>query len=189
MTERAPIALSRFSAADAGQWQITSVCEFRGESLPAAPFLSIDAIGDGEASPANAVWTLRGAGSNLRYTTAPERAALQAKQEGLGRPASTRAALIPIRKSEAWWAMAQDERRAIYEQGSHLAIGLDYLPGVARKLYHSRDHGEAFDFLTWFEFAPDQEAAFDHMLIRLRACAEWDYVDREVDIRLTRVEA
>ena len=84
--------------------------------------------------------------------------------------------------------MAQDERRAVYERGSHLPIGLDYLPGVARKLYHSRDHGEEFDFLTWFEFAPDQEAAFDHMLERLRACAEWDYVDREVDIRLTRVK-
>lgn len=185
MTERAPITLSRFVGADAGQWQITSIREFRGASLPSARFLAIDA----EASTATPAWTLRGAGSNLRYTTAPERTALQAKQEGLGRPASTRAALIPIRKSAEWWAMAQDERRAVYEQGSHLPIGLDYLPGVARKLYHSRDHGEPFDFLTWFEFAPDQEAAFDHMLVRLRECAEWDYVDREVDIRLTRVTA
>ena len=183
MTERAPITLSRFVGADAGQWQITSICEFRGASLPSARFLAIDS----DASRGTAAWTLRGAGSNLRYTTAPERAALQAKQEGLGRPASTRAALIPIRKSAEWWAMAQDERRAVYEQGSHLPIGLDYLPGVARKLYHSRDHGEPFDFLTWFEFAPDQEAAFDHMLVRLRGCAEWDYVDREIDIRLTRV--
>ncbi len=185
MTERTPITISRFVGADAGQWQITSIREFRGETLPPARFLAIDSdIGAG--APA---WTLRGAGSNLRYTTADERSALQAKQEGLGRPASTRAALIPIRKSAEWWAMAQDERRAVYEHGSHLPIGLDYLPGVARKLYHSRDHGEPFDFLTWFEFAPDQEAAFDHMLERLRACAEWDYVDREVDIRLTRVAA
>ncbi|MBA4048983.1 MAG: chlorite dismutase, partial [Sphingomonas sp.] len=120
--------------------------------------------------------------------TAPELAEIRAKQEGLGRPASTRAALIPIRKSAEWWEMAQDQRRGVYERGSHLPIGLDYLPGVARKLYHSRDHGEAFDFLTWFEFAPDQEEAFDHMLVRLRACAEWEYVDREVDIRLTRVK-
>lgn len=185
MTERASISLSQFAGGDAGQWQITSIREFRGASLPLAPFLAID----GDASADAAVWTLRGAGSNLRYTTAAERAALQAKQEGLGRPASTRAALIPIRKSAEWWAMAQDERRTVYEHGSHLPIGLDYLPGVARKLYHSRDHGEPFDFLTWFEFAPDQEAAFDHMLVRLRACAEWDFVDREVDIRLTRVAA
>lgn len=183
MTERATITLSQFAGADAGQWQITSINAFRGEGLPPARFLAIDS----DARPDNAAWILRGAGSNLRYTTAPERAALQARQEGLGRPASTRAALIPIRKSAEWWAMAQDERREVYERGSHLPIGLDYLPGVARKLYHSRDHGEPFDFLTWFEFSPDQEAAFDHMLVRLRECAEWDYVDREVDIRLTRV--
>lgn len=183
MTERAPITLSRFTGGDSGQWQITSICEVRGAGLPAARFLAID-VDAGSAAPA---WTLHGAGSNLRYTTASERAELQAKQEGLGRPASTRAALIPIRKSAEWWAMAQDERRAVYEQGSHLPIGLDYLPGVARKLYHSRDHGEPFDFLTWFEFAPDQEEAFDHMLVRLRSCAEWAFVDREVDLRLTRV--
>lgn len=184
MTVRDSISLSRFVGGYSGQWRITSIRPFRGESLPTAHFLAIDAV----PSSGAAVWTLSGAGSNLRYTTASERAALQAKQEGLGRPASTRAALIPIRKSAEWWAMAQDERRAVYERGSHLPIGLDYLPGVARKLYHSRDHGEEFDFLTWFEFAPDQEAAFDHMLERLRACAEWDYVDREVDIRLTRVK-
>lgn len=183
MTERAPITLSQFVGGDQGQWQITSICEFRGESIASARFLAIDS----NVSIGSSAWTLRGAGSNLRYTTVAERAALQAKQEGLGRPASTRAALIPIRKSAEWWAMAQDERREVYERGSHLPIGLDYLPGVARKLYHSRDHGEPFDFLTWFEFAPDQEAAFDHMLERLRACAEWDYVDREIDIRLTRV--
>lgn len=183
MTERATITLSHFVGADAGEWAITSISEFRGEGLPPAPFLAIDS----EFGAGNAAWTLRGAGSNLRYTTASERSSLQAKQEGLGRPASTRAALIPIRKSAEWWAMAQDERRAVYERGSHLPIGLDYLPGVARKLYHSRDHGEPFDFLTWFEFAPELEADFDHMLVRLRDCAEWEYVDREVDIRLTRV--
>lgn len=185
MTDRPTITLTQFVGADHGQWQITSICPFRGESLPSAPFLAIDT----DADPQAAVWTLRGAGSNLRYTTAHERSMLQAKQEGLGRPSATRAALIPIRKAAEWWAMAQDERRGVYERGSHLPIGLDYLPGVARKLYHSRDHGEPFDFLTWFEFAPEQEAAFDHMLERLRACAEWDYVDWEVDIRLTRADA
>lgn len=173
------LAITRFSGGDRGPWRVTSIRTNRGETIPDAPFLSID---DGDGA-----WTLKGTASHLRYTTAGERNTLMAKQEGLGRFDSTRAALIPIRKSAVWWAMAQDERRAVYEQGSHLPIGLDYLPGVARKLYHSRDLGEAFDFLTWFEFAPDHEVAFDDMLVRLRACAEWDYVDREVDIRLTRV--
>ena len=73
------------------------------------------------------------------------------------------------------------------EQSRHISIGLDYLPAVARRLYHCRDLGERFDFLTWFEFAPDQKAAFDELLVRLRATAEWGYVDWEVDIRLGRV--
>ena len=72
------------------------------------------------------------------------------------------------------------------EQSHHIAIGLDYLPAVARRLHHSRDLGEPFDFLTWFEFAADDEAQFDHMLERLRATPEWRYVDREVEVRLTR---
>jgi len=179
VSERPPATPTRFAGAESGQWRITSICEVRGAGLPTAPFLSIDGEQGG--------WQLHGTASSLRYTTASERETLRARQEGLGRPASTRAALIPIRKSAEWWAMAQDERRAVYERGAHLPIGLDYLPGVARKLYHSRDLGEPFDFLTWFEFAPDQEAAFDHMLVRLRACAEWDYVDREIDLRLSRV--
>jgi len=95
--------------------------------------------------------------------------------------------LIPIRKSPAWWALAQDERRRIFEaQSHHIAIGMDYLPGVARRLIHSRDLGEPFDFLTWFEFAPEDEPAFDEMLRQLRACEEWDYVNAESEIRLRR---
>lgn len=184
MTVRPALSPTHFVGGDAGQWQVTSICPYRGEGIAPVSHIAIDEAG----ARSGGQWTLRGTGSNLRYTTAGERASLQAKQEGLGRPASTRAALIPIRKSAEWWALAQDERRAVYEKGSHLPIGLDYLPGVARKLYHSRDLGEAFDFLTWFEFAPDQEEAFDHMLVRLRACAEWEFVDREVDIRLTRVK-
>ena len=30
-------------------------------------------------------------------------------------------------------------------------------------LYHSRELGEAFDFLTWFEFAPEHAAAFEDL--------------------------
>lgn len=183
VTAHVPLPITRFTGGNAGQWRVTSITAVQGATLPTAGFLDISSTGEATGSS----WHLRGTASNLRYTTADERRQLQAKQEGLGRPASTRASLIPIRKSAVWWAMAQDERRAIYEQGSHLPIGLDYLPGVARKLYHSRDLGEDFDFLTWFEFSPDDEAAFDHMLDRLRACGEWAYVDREVDIRLARV--
>lgn len=178
MPSRPNLPITRFSGGEAGEWAVRSITPVAGAGLAAAPFVAIGG--------AAGTWTLTGTASHLRYTTADERATLQARQEDLGRAASTHAALIPIRKSADWWAMAQDERRAVYEAGSHLPIGLDYLPEIARKLYHSRDLGEDFDFLTWFEFAPEHEAAFDAMLVRLRACAEWAYVDREVDIRLTR---
>ena len=135
----------------------------------------------------DAAWVLRGVTSNERYVTRAERDALAARQEPLGRAAATRAALIPIRKSQAWWALAQDERRAVLEQRSrHIATGLEYLPAVARRLHHGRDLGEPYDFLTWFEFAPGQAARFEELVGRLRASEEWDHVEREVDIRLAR---
>jgi hypothetical protein len=113
---------------------------------------------------------------------------LLAIQEGLGRPQATCAALIPIRKNEAWWNLAQDERRAIFEEQSHhTAIGLQYLPAISRKLYHCRDLGQPFDFLTWFEYAPKDAAGFEELVTALRHTEEWKYVEREVDIRLIKV--
>jgi chlorite dismutase len=83
--------------------------------------------------------------------------------------------------------MAQDERRVILEARSHhIAIGMQYLPKVARRLHHARDLGEPFDFITWFEYAHSDEDAFNDLVTRLRATAEWRYVHREVDIRLAR---
>ncbi len=132
-------------------------------------------------------WVLRGVTSNERYVTRVEHDTLAARQEPLGRPGSTRAALIPITKSERWWELAQDERRRIFEERSrHVAIGLEYVPGIARRLHHGRDLGEPFDFLTWFEFAPADAARFEELVRRLRATEEWAYVEREVDIRLSR---
>src|SRR5215471_12400037 len=61
-----------------------------------------------------------------------------------------------------------------------------YLPAVARRLHHSRELGEPFDFLTWFEYAPEHADAFEEMVRRLRSTAEWRYVEREVDIRASR---
>ena len=57
---------------------------------------------------------------------------------------------------------------------------------MARRLHHSRELGEEFDFLTWFEYAPADAAAFEELVALLRLTEEWRYVDREVDIRLTR---
>ncbi len=128
-----------------------------------------------------------GVRSAISVCASHEVTALRERQEGLGRPQARLAALIPIRKSAAWWELAQDERRAIFEEQSHhTGIGLRYLPGVARQLYHARDLGEAFDFLTWFEFAPEHAQAFDDLLAELRSTVEWSFVEREVEIRLER---
>ena len=144
-------------------------------------------IHEGSLPETDGAWVLKGVTSNERYTTRAENEQLVAKQEPLGRPEAWRSALIPIRKSDEWWALSQDERRRIFEESSHhIAIGVEYLPAVARRLHHSRDLGEPFDFLTWFEFAPDHAEAFDELLQRLRTTEEWRYVEREVDIRLTR---
>ena len=176
-----------FVAGREGAWSIDRIVPVTGQALPPAACLSIVTTGQ---PPVEAVaWQLKGTVSHARYSHRSELVELAARQEGLGRPASRRAVLIPIRKSAAWWALAQDERRAIFEEQSrHIRIGMDYLPGIARRLHHSRDLGEPFDFLTWFEFAPEDEAPFDAMLSRLRETAEWSFVEREVEIRVSRVQ-
>src|SRR5215469_7171091 len=74
------------------------------------------------------------------------------------------------------------ERLAVIEG----PVGMEYLPAVARRLHHSRELGEPFDFLTWFEFAPEHADAFEEVVRRLPSTAEWRYVEREVDIRASR---
>lgn len=176
-----------FVGGDAGGWAIARIEAVKGAGLAAAPRLAI-LEGRTDPSPLPAAqWTLHGVTSHDRYLTAAERSELRAVEEMLGRSAATRAALIPIRKSEAWWDLAQDQRRAIFEERSrHIATGLDYLPAVARRLHHGRELGAEFDFLTWFEFAPEVSSAFDELVARLRATEEWTYVEREVDIRVVR---
>src|SRR5205823_14746379 len=85
-------------------------------------------------------WQLRGVVSNPRYATAAELKQLAAVSPPLGRPEATFAALIPIRKSETWWSMGQDERRAIFEDSSKdISRSMKHLPAVARRLHHSRE--------------------------------------------------
>jgi chlorite dismutase len=174
-----------FTAGQSGDWRIERLTAVAGESLPAAMRLS---LANETAGPAKSSWQLRGVVSYTRYTIAEELKRLNAVSPPLGRPEATCAALIPIRKSDAWWSMAQDERRAIFEEGSgHIAKSMSYLPAIARRLHHARDLGEPFDFLTWFEYAPQHVDAFEALVAELRASEEWRYVEREVDIRLRRV--
>jgi hypothetical protein len=185
LTEVSPLVVA-FVAGSRGPWRIGRVDAVVGEPVPAAERLSV-LEGEEPSRHLGTSWILRGVTSNERYVDRNERRALAAGEEPLGRPDATCAALIPITKSERWWALTQDQRREIFEERSrHIATGLEYLPTIARRLHHGRDLGEPFDFLTWFEYAPANAPAFEQLVERLRKTEEWTYVEREVDIRLVR---
>lgn len=175
-----------FVGGNNGAWKVVSMATVSGHPIEKVSYLDI------LPNPTNTllnkgVWTLTGFTSNVRYAEKAEREKLIAVQSDLGRPLATCAALIPIRKTDAWWNMAQDERRKIFEaQSHHTETGLKYLPAIARKLYHCRDIGQPFDFLTWFEYAPEDSDRFEELVKSLRATDEWQYVDRETDIRLVK---
>jgi chlorite dismutase len=183
-----PARLFTFLGGPTGPWRVETITAVSGESLPAVA--NLDVIPGSLAEPKSETqWALRGITGNERYVTRDEQRALVSIQPPLERPQAICAALIPIRKTPAWWGLSQQERREVFEeQSNHVRTGLRYLPAIARRLHHCRDLGEnePFDFLTWFEFAPDDTGAFAELVDLLRSSREWDYVEREVDIRVTR---
>jgi chlorite dismutase len=171
-----------FLGGDTGMWVVERLDAVVGEALPEVARLAI-----ARGAAPDATWALRGVSGHARYVERREKTQLDAVALPLGRPEATRAALIPIRKSARWWALPQDERRAILEERSHhIASSLPYLSRIARRLYHARDLGGPFDFLTWFEYAPEHAAAFEELVAILRSREEWTFVEREVDVRLSR---
>jgi hypothetical protein len=181
---RTGMMAATFVAGATGAWRIDALKAISGEALSPAPRLDVR---EGILLEPAGAWALCAVSGHVRYVERAEKTALDPLSPPLGRPEATRAALIPIRKSDAWWALPQDERRAIFEARSrHIAGSLPYLPRIARRLYHARERGEPFDFLTWFEFAPEHEAAFDELLAFLRGQEEWQFVEREVELRLSR---
>ena len=187
LSKRRPMeALYNYLGGTTGSWRVTEAATRSGQ--PIKPVSHIEIVnGPLERLPLGTSWLLRGVVSNTRYVSREERDALQSKQPVLNRTHATCAALIPIKKSAAWWSLAQDERRDILETRSrHIATGMNYLPAIARRLMHGRDLGEQFDFVTWFEYAPRDSAVFDDLLAALRGTEEWKYIEREIDIRLVR---
>lgn len=175
-----------FVGGSTGTWKVIGMETVIGLKLETVAY--IDVVQHSLQNKNEGLWTLTGFTSNIRYAEKNEREKLVAIQSDLGRPSATCAALIPIRKSDSWWVMAQDERRKIFEATSHhTETGLKYLPAIARKLYHCRDIGQPFDFLTWFEYAPENASAFEELVFSLRKTEEWNYVEREMDIRLIKV--
>lgn len=179
-----PLQVS-FVGGEHGEWRVEGITPVRGAGLKDVP--AVHMVEGPWPFGLGGIWMVRGVVSYGRYTTRAELDALQAVQEGLGRPESLMAALIPLTKNAAWWELAVDERRAILaDRSRHIAAGMRYLPAIARRLAHGHDQGEEFDFLTWFEFAPADAPAFDELLGLLRETEEWGYVEREVEVRLSR---
>lgn len=102
-----------------------------------------------------------------------------------------KAVIIPIRKSEAWWALPEADRRAHFaESAGHTHVGLPYIGHIHRRLYHSRGVGQGYDFVTYFEFAPEDADYFRQLLAGLRdrnRNPEWRYVEAEWEIWMTKL--
>jgi chlorite dismutase len=178
-----------FRGGQSGAWRVTRFAPVKGAALARTPSLSMvhSAAIALPILPSVTSWRLAGVASHVRYVERGEKEQLAAVQAGLGRPEATCAALIPIKKSAAWWELTQEERRRIFEDESHhISHSLKYLPAIARQLFHCRDLGEPFDFLTWFEYEPAHAPEFEELVSMLRATAEWRHVEREVDIRVER---
>lgn len=179
--------ITSFLGGTEGEWTVTSHTVLRGDPIERVARVAV--VSGTPPAQGSANWLLRGTATHDRYTTRPEKTELVARQAPIGRPEATRSALILLRKNAEWWGLTQDERRAILEEQSHhIAIGMRYLPAIARRLLHCRDFAtqEPFDFLGFLDFAPESGPAFDEMLEQLRATPEWSFIDRDIDIRLSK---
>jgi hypothetical protein len=129
---------------------------------------------------------------HVLYTDAEKRRELAAISAGERGP---RAVLIPIAKSDAWWAMAQDERDRFFrrspERPGHVDIGTRHARSIFRRLYQARyQAGSEWDFLTYFELAEEDTDGFRTLLSELRDPAlnpEWQFVERETEIWMMKV--
>jgi hypothetical protein len=129
---------------------------------------------------------------HVLYTDADRRTELAAISAGERGP---RAVLIPITKSDAWWALAQDERdrffRPAADRPGHVELGARHARAIFRRLYQARyQPGSEWDFLTYFELTEADEGTFRELLAALRDPAlnpEWAFVERETEIWMTRV--
>jgi hypothetical protein len=74
------------------------------------------------------------------------------------------------------------------EQSHDVRIGLNTfppLPGV----FITAGSSVRLRLFDMVEYAPSETDAFEQIVTGLRTSPEWEFVDREVDIRLARVDA
>jgi Chlorite dismutase len=152
----------------------------------------------GEARMPTILLLFQGVPQHLEYTTKAQREDLTRRSRAELPPSKdTMAVIIPIRKTAAWWALPTDERLAYFQKKGdkvgHTAIGADSVERIYRKLYHTRYAVETtdHDFVTYFEFERKHEGDFKALCAKLRdpkQNPEWNFVDREYEIWMTKVE-
>ena len=98
--------LIRFVGGSTGVWRVISIRSVLGDGLPQVERIAV--YRGNECLPPESKWTLAGVISNVRYVERPEQKELASKQAALGRSEATMAALIPIRKTTAWWNLTQE---------------------------------------------------------------------------------
>ena len=140
---------------------------------------------------------LSGVTQHLQYTDAEQRRELlRGAAVELPPSPDTVTVVIPIRKSDAWWSLATDQRIAHFQRSQnregHTAIGLRHVSRIFRRLYHSRylESAPAFDFVTYFEFKEEHTPDFLDLLRSLRDVdqnPEWGFVDAEVELWMRKV--
>jgi hypothetical protein len=178
-------------SAQVDRYRIQDVRTVRGEPLsglgPGQEFARLESTeaippGDGD---------LIGVTQPLHYTRAVERPDLPTTEDPGRAPICV---FIPLKKSEAWWQLAHDERDAIFRgQGrlGHVTVGMPHARTIVRKLYYGRFlPGAGWDMLTYFEFLPERRAEFLALLAGLRdpeRNPEWNYVERESEVWLSRI--
>jgi hypothetical protein len=190
---------ARFAGRPHATWEyrVDRVTRVRG-----APGVTVEVGATLVRVEANAVWPgggpaplFRGVVRHQEYTGRADRETLAGSRPPLPAAPDTVAVLIPVRKAAAWWALPADDRATHFRERpgrpGHTAIGAGYADRVYRKLYHTRYAVETtdHDFLTYFEFERAHEPAFDALLAGLRdpgVNPEWEFVDREYEIRMTR---
>ncbi|MBI4389438.1 MAG: chlorite dismutase family protein [Nitrospinae bacterium] len=128
----------------------------------------------------------------LNYTSAEtlDRLKAGAPKRGDGK-SQPNAAVLPISKTSAWWALPLDKRENYFNQRpeifgknhlGHNAVGFMYITKIFRKLYHSRFIDGQQDFVTYFEFSDEDSETYKKLLDGLRdktTNPEWGYVQEK----------
>jgi hypothetical protein len=173
-------------------FRVTEVNTVRGPRIPIEPGWRLHRIeGSAPLQSLGRGLALVGVAQHPTYTSAAEGRRLRAVER---REPGDMAVLVPIRKSDEWWRLGQDQRLALFRgsrpQGGHVAIGMRFAARVLRRLYHARYlPGSAWDFLAYFELDAADAGAIRELLAAMRDPHEssaWQFVECESEIWLRR---